>query len=133
MRGKYLLRLHLNRIKYGDFFNIFIFYNNNIYHMLYIITETLLNSGIFTWNKRFSEILEKCNRKYLFITKNDIINNKYIIKNSIIIFNNVKSNKIMNDNILYKLSNINKLYFVIHGDICQLINYLFNTSIIFME
>jgi len=92
--------------------------------MLYIITDTLLNSGIFTWNKRFSEILEKCNYKYLFISKNDIINKKYTIKNSIIIFNNVKSSKIMNDKTLYKLSNLNKLYFVIHGDICP-INKLF--------
>ena len=92
--------------------------------MIYIITNILLNSGVFTWNKRFSEILTKNNIKYSFLTIDDIINDKYKVINSIIIINNIKSSEFMNDNILYNLSESNKLYFVIHGDICP-INKLF--------
>lgn len=87
--------------------------------MLYIFVETKFNSGIDTWNNMFIKLLTKYNINSTLINVTEWKEEYENISNSILIFNNVKDTKIFNTDLMKKWNeNKNKLYFVIHGDIC---------------
>ena len=90
--------------------------------MIYLIVETISNSGINTWNNNFTHVLSRNNIKYTMINLSNTVD--YIdiikkIKDSVIIFNNVKNTEILNTHTLVDINdNNNRMYIVIHGDIC---------------
>lgn len=86
--------------------------------MIYLVVETSANSGIETWNNYFIETLKNHKYECELINAKDWSDDNNEIKESIIVFNNVRNKNIVNTQILSKLNDNNRLYFVIHGDIC---------------
>jgi len=90
--------------------------------MIYLIVETISNSGINTWNTNFTGVLSRSNIKYTVINLSNTTGYMDIIKkikDSIIIFNNVKNTELLNEQTLVNINdNNNRMYIVIHGDIC---------------
>ena len=86
--------------------------------MIYLVIETSTNSGIDTWNKYFIETLAQHNTECQLINVKDWTEENNEITDSIMILNNVRNKNIVNKQVLTKLNTNNRLYFVIHGDIC---------------
>ena len=92
---------------------------NRIHTNIYIITEEVSSSGISTWNEMILWYIKKtgirCNLININKTNNNIINS---LNNSVIIFNNIASEKIFNKYVLQTLyDNKNLLYMVMHSEL----------------
>lgn len=90
--------------------------------MIYLISDASSYSGINTWNINFMSALSENNVKCTLIDvsnmpqKMDTIKK---IKNSVIVFNNIRSIEILNKKTLIEINdNNNRIYIVIHSDIC---------------